>query len=241
MIFAGQLTIAFLAGLLSVLSPCVLPILPIVIGGATSAHRFGSLALAAGLALSFTTIGLALAAFGASFTFVGSALQSVAAGLLVLVGAILITPRAQSQLAAVASPIGDFFERKFGQFPATGLSGQFGLGLLFGAVWSPCAGPTLGAAALMSASSHTLAQATVIMLAFSGGAVLPLLTFGTISRAAFLRWRARVASTGRFAKALLGVALVLTGVAILTGASHHAEAFLVAHSPNWLIRLTTQY
>ncbi|MBU6296966.1 MAG: cytochrome c biogenesis CcdA family protein [Alphaproteobacteria bacterium] len=239
--FAGQLALAFLAGLLSVLSPCVLPILPVAVGGAVSAHRFGPLALAAGLALSFTAIGLFLAALGASVGFVGSAFQSIAAALLVLIGAILVVPQAQSQLAAAASPVGDFFERKFGRSSMAGLSGQFGLGLLFGAVWSPCAGPTLGAAALMAASGHNSAQAAATMIAFSGGAVLPLLTLGTVSRAAFLRWRARIASTGRFAKALLGVVLILAGVAILTGAGHDAEAFLVAHSPDWLLRLTTQY
>ncbi|MDE1939791.1 MAG: cytochrome c biogenesis protein CcdA [Alphaproteobacteria bacterium] len=241
MVLAGQFAVAFLAGLLSVLSPCVLPILPIAVGGAVSAHRFGPIALAGGLALSFTTIGLTLATIGTSIGLVGDRFQNVAAALLVVVGAVLISAHAQSRLASLASPIGDFFESKFGRFPAAGLPGQFGLGLLFGVVWSPCAGPTLGAAALMAASGHNPGQAAATMLSFSAGAVAPLLALGAGSRAVFQRWRASIASTSRFAKVLLGVALILAGVAILSGASNDAETFLVAHSPDWLLRLTTRY
>src|SRR5262245_9557011 len=61
---AGALGLAFLAGILTVLSPCVLPLLPIILGAAASQHRLGPLALAGGLALSFTAIGLFVATIG---------------------------------------------------------------------------------------------------------------------------------------------------------------------------------
>jgi len=60
----GTLGLAFLAGILSILSPCVLPLLPIVLGTAQAEHRLGPVALAAGLAVSFTAIGLFVATIG---------------------------------------------------------------------------------------------------------------------------------------------------------------------------------
>jgi cytochrome c biogenesis protein CcdA len=66
---AGAIPLAFVAGVLSILSPCVLPILPIVLGAAISEHRFGPVALAAGLSVSFVVIGLFAATVGYSIGF----------------------------------------------------------------------------------------------------------------------------------------------------------------------------
>ena len=241
MILAGSLAIAFLAGILSVLSPCVLPILPIVLGSAVSAHRFGPLALAAGLTLSFTALGLFVATIGVSIGLGGGSFQLVTAGFFVLVGIVLLVPQLQTRIAAALGPLGNWVEQHFHRFTPTGLMGQFGLGLLFGAVWSPCSGPTLGAAALMAAGGHDLAEASLTMLAFGVGAALPLLALGAISRTTFARWRAQIGTTSRGAKMVLGGSLFFLGILILTGANRTIESLLVANSPDWLLQLTTRY
>ncbi|MDE2133850.1 MAG: cytochrome c biogenesis protein CcdA [Alphaproteobacteria bacterium] len=241
MLPVGSATVAFVAGILSVLSPCVLPILPIALGGAVAAHRFGPIALSAGLAVSFTAIGLFVATLGFSVGLGSGAFQMVGAVLLVVMGIILMVPRLQVEFATVAGPLGNWAEQRFGGFSTAGLSGQFGLGLLFGAVWSPCAGPTLGAAALMAANGHNLIQVTFIMLAFGIGAAVPLLALGTISRVSLMRWRGKIAGSSYGAKAFLGAILVLFGVLILSGLNQTIEAYLVSHSPDWLLQLTTRY
>ena len=71
--------LAFLAGILSVLSPCVLPLLPLVLGAAASEHRLGPAALAAGLALSFVAIGLFVATVGFAVGLDGDVFRTVAA------------------------------------------------------------------------------------------------------------------------------------------------------------------
>ena len=89
----GTIGLAFLAGVLSVLSPCVLPLLPIVLGTAQSEHRLGPVALAAGLALSFTIIGLFVATIGFAIGLDTSVFRLVSAVLLIAIGTVLLVPR----------------------------------------------------------------------------------------------------------------------------------------------------
>ena len=142
----ATLGLALLAGALSVLSPCVLPLLPIVLGTAASAHRLGPLALAIGLALSFTVIGLFVATVGFAMGLDNGVFRTISAILLIGVGLVLLVPKLQEQFALAAAPVSNWAGSYTDNYTPGGLAGQFGLGLLLGAVWSPCVGPTLGAA-----------------------------------------------------------------------------------------------
>ena len=92
----GTLGLAFLAGVLSILSPCVLPLLPMVLGGAVSEHKFGPVALAAGLALSFTAIGIFVALIGFALGLDASVFRVAAAVLMITLGALLLMPESGS-------------------------------------------------------------------------------------------------------------------------------------------------
>lgn len=237
----GTLGLAFLAGTLSVLSPCVLPLVPIVLGTAASEHRLGPLALAAGLAISFTTIGLFVATIGFAAGLATDLFRTVSAILLIGVGVLLLVPRLQEQFAVAAGPVSQWAGGTLDNFAATGLPGQFGLGLLLGAVWSPCVGPTLGAASLLAAKGENLGEVALTMLAFGIGAALPLLLLGFLSREAMQRWRGRLMEAGRGGKTLLGVLLLAIGLLIATGLDKRLEAALVDASPDWLTNLTTRF
>lgn len=232
---------AFLAGVLSLLSPCVLPLLPVVLGTAVSEHRFGPAALAAGLAISFVAIGLFVATIGFGIGLDAALFRKIAAVLLVAAGLVLMVPRLQLAVAGAASPISSWTDNRFGGFSTSGLSGQFALGLLLGAVWSPCVGPTLGAASVLASQGKDLAQVALIMTSFGVGAALPLLLLGTLSRQTLLAWRTKLMSAGNAGKFLLGTLLLIVGVAILTGFDKAIEAALVAASPDWLTELTTKF
>ena len=231
---------AFAAGVLSNSSPCVLPLLPLVLGAAVAEGKRGPAALAAGLALSFTAIGLFVAAIGFSLGLDGAAFRSFAAILLVAIGIVLVVPFAQTRLAAAAGPIGNWVEQRFGGFSVSGLRGQFALGLSLGALWSPCVGPTLGAASLIAARGENLSMVGAVMAAFGAGAALPLVILGMLSRNALLRWRGHMMAAGTAGKVILGATLVAIGVSILTGFDRLLEAALVAASPQWLTDLTTR-
>ncbi len=236
-----MIVFAFLAGILSILSPCVLPLVPIVLGTALAQHRLGPVALAAGVALSFATIGLFVATIGFAAGIDADVFGSAAAILLVLVGIVLLVPALQLRVATAAGPVGAFAQERFGGFSAEGLGGQFGVGLLLGAVWSPCSGPTLGAASLMAARSQHLGLVALVMLAYGLGAGLPMMVLGFLSRETLMRWRGGMTSAGRGLKQGMGALLLVLGVLMLSGLDRRVEAGLVDASPAWLTNLTTRF
>jgi cytochrome c-type biogenesis protein len=237
----GTLGLALLAGVLTVLSPCVLPLLPIVFGTAQSEHRLGPIALAAGLALSFVAIGLFVATIGFAAGLDTGFFRLISAMLLIAVGVLLLVPKLQAQFALAASPVSNWVDGHFGGFTATSLAGQFGLGLLLGAVWSPCVGPTLGAASILAAKGENLGQVALTMLVFGIGAALPLMLLRLLSREAMMRWRGRMIEAGKGGKMLLGVLLAAIGLIVATGVDKRLETILVDASPEWLTQLTTRY
>ncbi|NTH24975.1 cytochrome c biogenesis protein CcdA [Agrobacterium rhizogenes] len=232
--------LAFLAGVLSILSPCVLPLVPVVMATATSEHRAAPLALAAGVATSFTLIGIFVATIGFSIGLDMTVFRLVSAALLVAVGAVLLAPRLQTSFATAAGPISGWAQSRFRTMSTTGIGGQFAVGFLLGAVWTPCVGPTLGAASVMAARGENLAAVAFTMLAFGIGTAFPLLILGSLSREALQRWRGRMAASASRLKAILGVLLVLVGTMTLTGLDRSIQTALEAAMPEWLLGLTTQ-
>lgn len=239
MLSTATIALSFAAGVLSTLSPCVLPLLPIVLGTAAAEHRFAPMALAGGLALSFTAIGLFVATIGFSLGLDAGLFRNVGAALLIALGVILLFPALQERITVAAGPLGAMVGNRFGNGSKSGIKGQFGVGLLLGAVWSPCAGPTLGAASVLASQGQQLFSVTLTMLSFGVGAALPLLVIGMLSREAALSLRSKLMIAGRAVRAGMGAVLLLLGAGIITGADKTIETFLVIHSPEWLARLTT--
>jgi cytochrome c biogenesis protein CcdA len=235
------LPLAFLAGLFSILSPCVLPLTPVVLGAAVAEHRLGPVALAAGLATSFTAIGLFVAAIGYSIGLDGDVFRMVGAAMLAAFGIILILPNLQAQLAVAAGPLSNWSRQRFGGGPTTGLRGQFGVGLLLGTVWGPCVGPTLGAATMLAAQGRDLGWVALTMLVFGLGSALPFLLLGMLTREALMRWRDRLMSAGKGGKMLLGGVMTVIGLLILFGLDKRFETWVMPLIPQFLVDLSGMY
>ena len=231
--------LGYLAGALSTLSPCVLPLLPILVATATARHRFGALALAAGLTLSFAIVGVFIATAGVAIGLDQDVLRSVAALLLVLFGALMLLPWLQQRLRALAAGVSA--PGWAGRLSGRGWGGQFVIGLMLGIVWAPCVGPTLGAASALAAQGSQLPQVLLLMLLFGLGAGTPLVLVGRLSRDLLARWRTRLVEVGRRGQWVLGAIFVTIGLAIFSGADKRVEAWAVEHSPDWLTKLTTRY
>ena len=182
-----------------------------------------------------------MATIGFSIGLDGGVFRQIAAVLMLLLGAVLVVPSFQARFATAAGPVGNWVDDRFGGFSSTGLVGQFGVGALLGAVWSPCVGPTLGAASVLAAQGQDLAQVALTMAIFGIGAAAPLLLLGTLSRETLLNWRGRIVNTGDWLKTALGGLLIIVGISILSGFDKIAEAALVEASPVWLTNLTTYF
>jgi cytochrome c-type biogenesis protein len=228
---ALALPLAFAAGMLTILSPCVLPLAPIVVASARAQDPRGPIALGLGLALTFGIVGGLLASFGVEFGDSGI-VRAISAAIMVAIGAALVFPA-----------VGEAIERRLGfasraadalsaRLPKAGLVGQAAAGVVLALAWAPCAGPTLGAALFLAARGGSLASAMLTMTVYAIGAAGALIALGyALGRVA---GRTRFAVAGTRGRVALGAAFALIGAAILTGLDHHVEATFVAAMPDWL-------
>ncbi|TDR80088.1 cytochrome c biogenesis CcdA family protein [Paludibacterium purpuratum] len=231
----------FLAGLLTTLSPCVLPLLPVLIGSALAAHRRAPLALALGLALSYVMVGTLLAQAGSSLPLDSAATRQLAAGLLGVFGLILLSAGLARRVASATTGLADFGHRLLDRWRLDGLRGQFVVGLLLGMVWSPCVGPTLGAAIVLAGQGRQLPQVALLMGLFSLGATLPILLLALLSGKWMRQRRDTLLRIGRVGRIFLGVILIAVSLSILSGADRQVEGWLLERTPAWLILLTTRF
>jgi len=237
----GSIGLGFLAGLLSLLSPCVLPLLPLVFGAAVTTHRFGGMALAAGLLTSFVAVGLFVAAVGFSIGLDRAVFRTLSAVLLAAFGLVLVSDALHERFALITASFGDIGTRLAARLQPQDLRGLFVLGLALGAAWSPCVGPTLGAVSVLAAQGKSLAAVALVMLAYAAGVAVPLVVLGSLSHEVWRHWRGHMRRAGKAGEMALGAISLLIAALILTGADRRVEALLVNASPDWLTTLTTRY
>ncbi len=230
----AAIPLALLAGGLSILSPCVWPLVPIVMGSAASSSRFGPYALALGLSLSFAVAGTLLSFFLVNAGLDPELFRYMAALLLVVVG-----------LPLVIAPLGNWLTERlsmltarFGAGPnGSHWSGQFGVGFLLGMVWLPCVGPTLGAAIALASMGQQMGTAFVVMLSFGAGTASVLLAAGLASRKLLTKAAPGLSVGASRGKKILGWMLLLLGVMALTGADKILEAWALSWLPDIALSL----
>ena len=233
------LVLAFVAGLLTILSPCVLPLAPIVIAGARARGAAGPLMLAAGLALTFGIVGGALASAGIEAGDTAW-VRVVSAVIMVIVGAAMLVPMLSHSAETIMAPLSGWADRLANRLPGAGLLGQFAAGIVLAFAWAPCVGPTLGAAFALAASGGSLASAMATMTAFALGAAVSLLGVGYGLGRLALNARMLAGRAARVGRAALGAAFVLVGAIILTGFDRAVEAGFVQAMPDWLVVFATR-
>jgi cytochrome c biogenesis protein CcdA len=224
----------YLAGLLTLINPCVLPVLPIVLASALQAHRWGPVAVAAGMSIAFVTLGLGIAVAGRAFGLTPEMLADAAAVLMIGFGLVLLVPRLNAGFAFATSGIAAQADAGIDQVDRSGLGGQFLGGALLGAVWSPCVGPTLGGAISLAAQGQSIGWAGAVMTAFAAGVSTVILALGYGARAALQRRRALMQRVAARAKPIMGVVFVAVGLMLLFRIHHVIEAWLITVLPYWL-------
>lgn len=234
--------LAYVAGALTILSPCVLPLVPIVLSSAAQRHRFAPVALAAGLVLAFTATGFVVAAFGQALGIDTLVVRNAGAIILCLAGIVLLIPRLQDGLSRIATPAAAWASRQQSALDdRAGLWGQALVGALLGIVWAPCVGPTLGAAVALAAEGKDLGEVALVMAAFGLGISTVLLVIAFAARGALARWRGRMMAAGGHGKIVLGGLLLIVGIFILTGVDRQLEAFALDHLPDRVTEWSTAF
>lgn len=234
----AEILLGYVAGLLTLINPCVLPVLPIVLASALQAHRLGPVALALGMSAAFVTLGLGVAAVGRSLGISEDTVAQAAALLMVGFGLVLLVPRLNSGFALATGGMAaradaGFDDATQGRFVG-GLRGQVLGGALLGAVWSPCVGPTLGGAISLASQGQSLVWAGAVMLAFAAGVSTIILALGYGARAALTRRKALLRRVAEVSKPVMGVVFVLVGLMIFFQLHYVIEAWLLDVLPIWL-------
>jgi cytochrome c-type biogenesis protein len=226
----GSYGFGFLAGLLSTLSPRVLPIIPILLGSATNAHPRAALNLAGGLAISYALTGTAIAWAGLALDMDTAVFRNVGAFILGSLGLVLMSGGLQRRFASATSGIGDAGNNVISRMKFDGLGGQFAIGLILGVVWSPCVGPTLGAAVVLASQGSHLPQVALLMGIFGLGAALPVVALAYVSRGAMTKMRGKLMQAGKTGKMILGDFMLAVAAMILSGLVFNEQT--LAHRPN---------
>lgn len=217
--------LALLAGLLAVLSPCILPVVPLIVGRSLQSHLFGPVALVAGLIGGFATIGSLLGVTASWFAGLASALQSVAIALILIVGVLAIFPTWSYRLFSRLH-----LGRGIKEPTQGGLIGEFLLGAQLGLLWTPCAGPVLGSILILAAVEHDAARAFILLIAYGLGSALPLLAIaygGRYLSNHLLSLRSHSATLQKVG----GVIVATTAIAILLGWDVQIQLWLAPFFP----------
>lgn len=227
----------FLAGILIAFSPCILPVLPIIIASALQRNRLGPLLLIIGLILGFVSMGTLFQILIQAFNISPSLLPLIAAYILILLGCFLVISPFKKIGQRLLQPLANVAERLNQTSAGMGMFGQLLIGALLGVLWSPCIGPALGAAITLAASATYLYQAALMMFVFALGTAIPLLIISYGSQLALARFSMITSIT----MPILGIMFIGLGLAILLGWQQLAQAYLLQQLPSWWLHAITLF
>lgn len=236
-----ELVFAYLAGLLTLINPCVLPVLPIILASALNASRFGPVALAAGMSLSFVVFGIFVTAFGHSIGLTQDLLAQIGAILMILFGAVLLIPALARRFEVATAGISRSADQSMGKLNHNHLRGQFFGGILLGAVWSPCVGPTLGAAIALASQGESLGFVALIMSSFALGVSTLILALGLGAREAIGKRTQSLKGIAEYSKPIMGSIFLVVGLMLFFRIHYIIEAALLNAMPIWLQDLSVNF
>lgn len=233
----SSIPLAWLAGMLSILSPCVWPLVPAVMASATTGGRAGPWFLALGLSLSFALAGTLLTLALLTLNLDPELFRYTAASLLLLVAVLLLIPAAADWVAMRLSMLSLRIDVTAVGGSGAAAVGQFGVGALLGLVWLPCVGPTLGAAIALASLGQDLSTAFLVMLTFGLGTASVLLFAAFASAHLLGRVRPGALKTASTGKRVLGWTLLALALLVITGLDKVLEAWALTILPDWAVSL----
>ena len=233
-----QLGLSLAAGSLTTLSPCVFPLLPLVLGGALQGNRFAPVAMGAGMIASFAGIGMLLGAVGPALDIDADTVRTAGAAMLIAFALVMLVPALGERFTQWMLPIASSANAASARLDSGSLFGALALGGVLGLVWSPCSGPLLGSALTLVASEGGVARGGIVLGIFGLGAAVPLVAVAYASRSGFARVRGWVLARIEQVRHVFALLLGAMGVAILSGGDKWLEARLTQWMPDAWVNLT---
>jgi len=213
--------IVFLAGVVTIMKPCCLPLVPVIFSG-SGGHRLRPLAIVSGLTVSFTTMGVLVSAFGATFGAYTDYLRNIAILFIISMGLVLFDEDVNMEFMKISGSITQrlrnigFLNTFSSRMPEGSLTGGFFLGLSLGVLWIPCVGPILGAVLALVASVGNMTYGASMLFVYSIGMSLPMLSIAYYGKKITNRYK-WFSRNGELLKKLSGLVLILIGIMLLFG------------------------
>ena len=225
---------AFLAGVVTILSPCILPILPIVLSGSLAGGKKRPFGIITGFILSFTFFTLALSAIVKATGLSADGLRTIAIVVIALFGLSMITPKFQIWMERIFSKLAGFLPKGSND---SGYVGGIFVGLSLGLLWAPCVGPILASVITLAATSSVRLITILITLAYSIGTAIPMLgiTYGGRTLLNRVPW---LLSSSQKIQKTFGVFMILTAIAIFFNIDRKFQTYILTTFPNYGVGLT---
>lgn len=233
-----SLALVFLAGVLTIVTPCILPILPPMLAGSVG-HRLRPVFIVLGSSVAFTFMGGLFSAFGTAVSF-KETLRFLMIFMIIAFGAVMADEDISKIYTRYSSRLADFlsgtFRLKTSASAEHPLLSAFVLGLSLGVVWIPCVGPILGTVLSYATYQGELAYGSLLLFVYSLGLGIPMLAiaYGGKHAAGKLEWARRNYALIRKAA---GIIMILSGLAILFGIDRYLQAALLPLIPKWALGL----
>lgn len=221
---------AFLAGLATILAPCILPILPIVLTAGSVGGSRRPWGVLLGVVISFSLLTLTLAWLVRQFNVSPNLGRTIGIVILFLLGLIMLVP---SWLARLEGWLSSQLSRWQPRTQGRGFVGGVVLGLSLGAVWSPCAGPILVSVVTAVQTNAITTSIVFTTLAYALGAAIPmsLILFFGQQLVRRLRWLNRHAA---LLQRIFGGVVVVMAIAMIFNLDRQWQNWAIGHTPSWL-------
>lgn len=227
---------AFLSGLVTILAPCIWPILPIILSSSVSGGHKKPLGITLGIMTSFSLFTLTLSYLISLFGFDPNLLRIFAVLVIGFLGITLVVPALSAKLEAMVSTLSSRFAGT-NSTSRNGFWGGYLTGFSLGIVWTPCAGPILATIATLAATQAVNFQIVLVTIAYVIGVGIPLFIFSYAGRAFFIKSRLLSKYTGRVQQ-VFGIIMILTALAIYTNYDKVVQAKLLDIFPSYAVFLT---
>ncbi|OJF75740.1 MAG: hypothetical protein BKP49_10695 [Treponema sp. CETP13] len=225
---------AFISGVVTILSPCILPVLPIVLSGSTGGKK-RPLGVVIGFVASFSIFTLALSALIQAFNINPNILRIVAVIIILAFGLVLVIPKLQQKFELLAS---QFLSRKNPKTTGTGFSGGILLGTSLGLVWTPCVGPIMASVISLAITQNVDSASVFIILAYSLGTALPMLGIMFGGRKLIAKFPVLSKNPGKIQR-IFGIFMIIVGLSIATGLDRQFQTAVLRTFPNWGTSITS--
>lgn len=226
---------AFIAGVVTVLSPCILPVLPIVLSGSVGGDKRKPLGVVTGFVLSFTFFTLFLSAIVQATGVSADSLRSFSIVILVLFGISLLVPAVQQWIEVLFSKLANRGPKQKG--PVTSFWGGVVVGVSLGILWTPCVGPILASVISLAITGSVTGSAFFITLAYSLGTAIPMLAITYGGRQLLTKNAWLLNNTGTIQKAF-GVLMILTAIGIYFNVDRRFQTYILETFPQYGVGLT---